>query len=303
MKKIPVGSTIVGSYKFLFQNIISIIGVLWLPVVISCAIVGAFLYGILPHKWLVCDFTPISDPEGFFRAKLPLILLAVPVLIITSLLASAMVRVGILRHAIGEKTKTTWIYFSLGARVWRMVAALLLYLVIYIGLEIVVRVAKAISVFILKAVPGMPEQVPTHIGDLIGLVGFIIGLYIVLRLFFFLMAVVVAENKVGVGRAWELGKGNIWRMIGVLIAIVLPVMLIVGVVFGMMAFGTIVSLAASGHPPKTDAEVLTFFKSLLPLLPVFFGIWVVAAIALNGLVLGAIGKAYKAVTAPDEVAA
>ncbi len=302
MKKIPLESTIVGSYKFLFQNIVSIIGVLWLPVVLFAAVLGALVYGIVPHKWLTCDFTAIPDPESFVRERLPLLMAAAPVLIISGLLAGAMVRVGILRHAVGEKTTTTWVYFSLGARVWRMIAVVLLAIVICILLEIVAGIAFGILTAVFSMLPQVPVAAVSLVSLLLCIIVVVGVVYVMVRLFFFLPAVVVAENKVGVARSWNLGKGNVWRIIVVLIAVILPIELIVGMIFYATVVPTVI-VEAIRQQPQGKAEAIAFLKSLWPVLPVLLGAYLVAAIAISGLVLGAVGKAYKAVTAPDEAAA
>jgi hypothetical protein len=303
MKKIPLESTIVGSYKFLFQNIISIIGTIWLPFVIALAAVGALLYAVVPHQWLACDFSPIADPGAYVRAKLPMFMIGVPVIMITGLLTGAMIRVGLLRHALGEKTKTTWVYLSLGARVWRMIGAILLIIVIAYAIELAIIVLVAASHFILAAIPNVPMAVAILVKAVIILVGVIFAVSVIARLAFFLPAVVVAENKVGVSKAWQLGKGNVWRILAVLLAVIVPVMIIAGVVVHFTILASVLSVVATGHEPKTPAEVMTILKSLLPVLPVILAVYLVAGIAMAGLVAGAIGKAYKAVTAPDEVSA
>ncbi len=304
MRKIPLESTIGGSYAFLFQNIVSIIGTIWFPALLCLAIIGAFVWGIAPSNWLRCDFAPPADIQGFVRERLPLIVLAFPVLLITGLLASAMVRVGILRHALGEKTTTTWIWFSLGSRVWRMIGVMLLYIVIYVGIEIAVMLCIALVNLGMVAIPGIPHVVKGLVTAVFVISGIIGGLYIMLRLFFFLPAVVVAENKVGVGRAWELGKGNVWRIIVVLLVAVVPAAVIAGIALYATVLTTVIAAAVSIHDqPQTPQQAMVFLKSLLPVLPVVLGVYLAAAIAIGGLVMGAIGKAYKAVTAPDEVGA
>jgi hypothetical protein len=64
---------------------------------------------------------------------------------------------------------------------------------------------------------------------------------------------------------------------------------------------TVIGEAVRMQPQGPD-EALAFLKHLWPLLPVISGIFAVAAIAISGTMLGAIGHAYKAVTASDEAA-
>src|SRR5205807_620453 len=52
------------------------------------------------------------------------------------------------------------------------------------------------------------------------------AIYVVLRLMFFLPAVVVSENSIGIERAWTYGGHNFWRILIVAIAVVLPVVIV-----------------------------------------------------------------------------
>jgi hypothetical protein len=298
MKKIPLEPTIVGAFRFLFTNIVSIIGVMWFPLLVFVALAAGLVCSIVPPAWLHCDFSALPDPQAFILSRLPLIILAVPVLILASLLLGAMIRVGILRHALGEKTRTTFIYFSLGARVWRMVAAGLLYLVVYCGIEIAAWIVIGIVTAVLTQIPQLPPVAAGAITGVLSLAAIVAGIYIVVRLFFFLPSVVVAENKVGVARAWALGKGNVWRIVAVLIVVTLPVVLVMGVLFYVTVLSTLVIEAVRMHPAGPE-EAAAFLRALLPVLPVIVGVFILACIAMTGLVYGAMGAAYKAVTAPD----
>ena len=48
---------------------------------------------------------------------------------------------------------------------------------------------------------------------LAGIVAVLWYIYAAVRLVFFLPAVVVAEEQIGLGRSWALGRGNFWRII------------------------------------------------------------------------------------------
>jgi hypothetical protein len=298
MKKIPVGSTIVGSYKFLFSNIVSIIGTLWFPTVLLLALAAALVHQVVPHDWCQGKFSP-DQIEGAVRAHLPTIVFGALGLIVASLLIRAMVTVGILRHAIGEKTSTTFIYFSLGARVWRMVGALLVVFFVYVLLEVGGMIVVGAVKLVLAQIPTVPNAVAHLIRTVFALAVALVILYVMLRLFFFLPAIVVAENKVGVARAWEMGKGNVWRMIGVFLVAVIPAYVVaVGACVAVLFTSGI--FANLSHHPHGPEAAMAFFKAIWPVVPVLAAICIVLAIALTGLILGAMGHAYKAVTAPEE---
>jgi hypothetical protein len=272
--------------------------VMWFPLLVFVALVAGLVCSIVPPAWLHGDFTALQDPQTFVLSRLPMIVLAIPVIFLVALLTEAMTKVGILRHALGEKTKTSFIYFSLGARVWRMVAAALLYFVIYLGLEIVAWIAIGIVTAVMTQIPQLHPVAAGAVTGLITLAAILGGIYVIARLFFFLPSVVVAENKIGVGRAWALGKGNVWRIVALLIVVNLPVVLVTGVLFYVTVLSTILIEAVRMHPagPEQAAAIL---RALLPVLPVIAAVFILACIAMTGLVYGAMGAAYKAVTAPD----
>lgn len=299
MKKVPLEATFTGAYKFLFGNMISIIGTMWLPVLIAGAVLAAFACSIIPPDWLHGNFTPLADPEAYVWAHLPVILLAVPALTLVCLLAGAMIKVGLLRHSLGLKTTTTFIWFSLGSNVWRMAGASLLYIFIYFTIEIAVMIAVATTGTIFVLVPNFPAPVVGAVNALVAVAGFVAGVYTIARLFFFLPAVIVAENKIGVGRAWELGKGNVWRIIAVTLMVTLPVMFILGIAVYTLLISTVV-VEVARQAPQTPEQTLHFLKTLLPVGAMLAGAYLAGIFAMYGAMLGAVGEAYKAVTAKEE---
>jgi hypothetical protein len=302
MKKIPLESTIAGSYKFLFGNIISIIGTIWLPVLLFVALLGAYLWQLIPHDWF-CGHFPKSisheDARRYLITHLPIAIMGGMGLVLAALLVRAMNDVGILRHAVGQKTSTTFIWFSLGARVWMMIGVIFIGYVVFL----LIRLA-AFLIFVplnigLAAVANVPDVAVGLTNLALGIVVFCAAVYVLLRLMFFLPAVVVAEHKLSPSRAWELGKGNVWRIAVLLLAVIVPAGVIFGIAFYGTLFATVAVQAIRMHPHGPD-QIRQFLVSLLPLLPVLGGMLFIAVIVFKGLLLGAIGSAYKAVTASEE---
>lgn len=297
MKKIPLEATVVDAYKFFFSNIISIIGTVWLPFLIFAAVAGAFVVNLVPHDWLIGHFEPPTDPAGFVRDHIGVIALAVPSLIITGLLTGAMIKVGILRLALGEAHGVTLIWFSLGARVWRMIAASFVLVFVWGVIEFAgVVVVGGVNAAFIAAHASTVVVALTNVVLVIAII--VAAIYILARLFFFLPAIIVAENKVGLSRAWDLGKGNVWRIVVVLLAVIIPVYMVTGFVIYATVIPT-VFVQVINIQPDGPAKGLAFLKSLWPLLPVIVGIELIAGLFISGTILGAIGKAYKAVTAED----
>ena len=291
MKKIPLEGTLVGAYRFLFTNIVSIIGVMWFPMVLVAAVIVGGVYLAVPHAWLVGDFSHFR-PEQTLTAPIWLARLAI---FVVSLLAGAMIAVGLMRHALGLKQSTTLIYFSLGAPVWRMLGALLL------GTLIIIALAIGCGVLIgLTAAFGAKLFVHGYAvagAVVLGLIIVCAFFYVGFRLFFFLPAVVVAEERIGLGRSWELGRGNFWRMFFVYLLAVIPVGFVAGMVLEMSILPVVISQAIRLPHDPTAKDILDFLRGLVPLLPLVAVVLIAQSIALRGLLAGAVGTAYKAITA------
>ena len=296
MKKIPLEGTLVGAYRFLFTNIVSIVGVMWFPMVLVLAVIAGAVYLAVPHAWLVGDFSHFR-PEQTMTAPIWLARLAI---FVVSLLAGAMIAVGLMRHALGLRQSTTLIYFSLGAPVWRMLGALLLGTLIMIALGIgcgvLIGLTAAFGAKLFVSGYAVAGAV------VFGLVIVCAFFYIAFRLFFFLPAVVVAEERIGLGRSWELGGGNFWRMFFVYLLAVIPVGFVVGMVLEMSILPVVISQAIRLPHDPTAKDILDFLRGMVPLLPLIAVVLVAQSIALRGLLAGAIGTAYKAVTAEPAAA-
>lgn len=322
MKKIPLGATLVGAYRFLFTRIISIIGTLWLPFVVMMALIGCILYLVVPHAWWSGNL-PNHDATGAFFVALRPVLYAYPPILLIGLIAVSMMLVGLMRHALGQKKATTFVYFSLGAPVWRMVAACvvadILLILLAVALAVVFYVAfmfatsaiphlrgpsnpllwpmYPLQLYIACGVAGHCPYGPGLVGVMVlGVVEFCIFIYAAIRLTFFLPAVVVAETRIGLGRSWSLGGGNFWRMFLVTILTVIPVAIIAGIASHMIISPTIVAetMKLPHHAPL--AELFATFRADLKLLPIVLAFGLLQRVALLGLMTGAIGTAYNAVT-------
>ncbi|MDR3528012.1 MAG: hypothetical protein P4L57_12120 [Rhizomicrobium sp.] len=299
MRKIPIEGTILAAYRFCFGNIISIIGTMWFPMLVFVAVLGGFAYAILPHEWLSGHFVALADPQAFVLSRLPLFALAVPVIMVTGLLVSSMVRVGILRLALEEKPRLTLFWFSLDGRVWRMVAATVLVFVFFIICEIAVGITFGAANFVLRSLVNAPQAVVVLAN--IGLVAatFVAVIYVMARLFFFLPAVIVGERRLSLERAWALGEGNVLRIIVVMLGVIFPIYILAVIAIYATIIPTVL-VQVLRFQPHSAPDAMAFLRSLWPLIPAIIGIELVAGVLLSGTVFGAIGAAYKAVTAPAD---
>jgi hypothetical protein len=306
MKKIPLEETLGGAYRFLFTNIVSIIGTAWLPFVVFFGLCAGLVYVSIPHEWLSGTFPHFKSPQEVIAALIP-ILCVYPAILFLMLLMAAMVLAGLMRHALGLKTTTTFVYFSLGAPVWRMLGAFVLYYLVV--LLLLAALALLFFVVYLFAVPMIPHGAGIAVLIVLGVIVFLFYIYAAVRLFFFFPAVVVAENRIGLGRSWSLGGGNFWRIVIVILLTAIPVAFVAQIITQMTVVPIVMAQVVKLHaeamntPHEQLAQIGRFLHALLPALPIMLAIVLIERIALLGLTSGAIGKAYNAVTKPDAPAA
>lgn len=308
MAKIPFEATFTAAYQFLFRRILSIIGTLWLPQVVMLGLCAGILYLVIPQGWWHGAFPVLDktnpDPAAAFAMMRPIFAAFAPLMLVC-LIFGAMMSIGVMRLALGQKERC-FVFFSLGADVWRLVAAwflswlviLLIYMLGIAGVILLVLVAKP-----LLAGWGAALAV------VFGIAAFCFLIYAAVRLMFFLPAVVAAEHKIGLERSWDLGRGNFWRIVGLCLAIFIPVAIVAtilkqiaiatpaGAAYGLW-FNAYLTGIFHGHPTVDFGAEL---KALWPLLPWFTAIGIFQNIAMHGLFGGAIAKAYQSRTDSDEV--
>jgi hypothetical protein len=294
MRKIPVGDTISKAYGFAFSNFFSIFGIAWLPYVT----VGIIAVGLV---FLVAPDLPRELMQGDFDSFAMLRVARIfSLLVVLLFIAGCMVIVGIQRKALGRHPGHVFVYFSLGAPVWRMAAAFFLawLVIVFVG-----AVTAAVTVAVWFAVWRLDSPYLEIVRGLALLVAACWFIYMCVRLTFLLPAVVVAEGRIGLGRAWELGGGNFWRMLAVMIAVFVPAAIAFGILESAF-FG--VSLVMPWHlRPEMDVQELGRMilrqYGTLSLLAIIFE--VIERIFFIGLGNGMIASAYLALVQPAPDAA
>jgi hypothetical protein len=155
-----------------------------------------------------------------------------------------MIGVGVTELALGKRSGLTLVYFSLGAPVWRLIGAWLLFILamilIYIGdiiLTVIVAVAGSIGVKSL-ALPQGGEAIAIGLLVIFCFVLFIGSLvYVMARITFLIPPVVVNENKIDLGRGWELTRGSFWRIFWIGFCIFVP-LIVAQVVVTISLYGS-----------------------------------------------------------------
>lgn len=306
MAAIPLEKTIEATYRFAFANILSVFGVLWLPALIFLLLLGSVFYLAWPELRALVPPDFGTEAHGMDEARerlrhlLPLFLAFgrfAGLLWLVGLVLRAMVTVGVMEKALGRREGPVFVYFSLAAPVWRMVGATIL-------AALVIAASVVASCIAVGVVFWAAEH---YAGGVAGLAKFAVvcaallwTVYMIFRLVFFLPAVVVAEGRIGLGRAWSLGGGNFWRIVGVLLAVLLPAMIAAGIVsqilFGSLFWGDLQAAILDKRDTTPGEIVAAAVHNLQHLWPALLVFQVAYVTLLTGLGTGAIANAYKGVT-------
>jgi hypothetical protein len=297
MNKIPVGETISGAYGFAFAGFLSVLGTVWLPYLAFLAFSAGVIFLIAPDL-------PGHIMHGEFDVPTFYSIWRVAGLIwLASLVARAMVTVGLQQRALGLTQGPTFFFFSLGARVWLMLATEFLAILAIVLIAILTSIVAGIGIW--ASIHYIP-QFGKAVAVILGIVAACWFIYACVRLVFFLPAVVVAEETIGLARSWELGGGNFWRIVAVVFVVFVPAAIGLGIVrnavMGPFMPMTLQShLFHAGMTPGEMADsynvlVKTFLLQLRGIWPFFVVYELIQELIFLGLGNGAVGKAYRAVT-------
>jgi hypothetical protein len=286
MKKIPVGQTIAFAYRFLFAEIGTIVGIAWVPAVLSSFATYLAQIYVNTHKADIQSGVP-EIMGAYFAVSLSTVMVTV--------FAASIVGVAITQHVLGQQKSGVIAYFAAGRNEWRMFAANVRYL---LGGAALIGLAAAITIaaFLLAGVPlDAPEQMrPTAATLLAGLISWFVFLYAfvtILRMGFLLPATIVAEEKGGLRRSHELTRGNFWRALAVILALGVPILL-------LLLAGEAAVLRSALGPDAARTNPTEFFQraeqamseKLLPW-QIFSAVVFVLA---SGLIYGGSAFAYRA---------
>jgi hypothetical protein len=212
------------------------------------------------------------------------------------IVTSAMVTVAVQRRALGLSRGPVFVYFLLDETVWRLIAANLLLFAAIIGIMIGVVLACALSIVAAKAL--LSPSLAILIGVLVGGTAYCAFFYIVIRWAFLIPPVVVAEGHIGLRRAWQLGRGNFWRIFAVMIIVYLPISIVGGMLSQIFLpmFGGTTSFTNLPPHPTTAQAWQAIHLLLLATLPATAISAVAQMIALAGVSNGARALAYRALS-------
>lgn len=293
MNKMPVGATISGAYQFAFAGFLDVLAVVWLPVVVMAALAAGAFYLLAPDivSRVLHGAFDMAFALEFWRVAGALLLLC--------LVTRSMITVGLQEKALGRAHDASFYYFKVGAPFWRMIGAKILLFIVLLLIGLLTAAAVAIVSF-------AAGKFLAHLGKLVAVVAIVAGavwfIYVTVRLVFFLPAVVVAEERVDLGRSWEMSDGNFWRIVAAAFVVFAPVVLGFSLLENALVGALVVppDFAAQFGPHPTIDQLDTGYKTIVRSVFQQMGrAWPVIAlfeflklVVYSGLANGAVAKAY-----------
>lgn len=240
MGKIPVLQTITETYAFAFRRYLPILGVLWVPFILICALVYYYLLpALMRFLTSLGDIVlhPAQDPKtAYALAGVWQFLGQIFVFEFCALVLVCMIAVGVAKEALGTRRGPRFVYLSFGKSELLVIGGLLTVFAIYLGAIIAFVIIGGIAGGIVGAVamgtsgghgdPAAQAQSIVVVVRWLTLLFYLVFIYFLVRLSFFVVPVSTAEGRFGVWRSWELTKGNFWRTIGVILGTFLPITIV-----------------------------------------------------------------------------
>jgi hypothetical protein len=298
VNKIPVWRTIGKAYDFTFGNLATIIGLIWLP--LALLLVGGYFTishyfdGVLAAIASGNRYAAYSGAGYFYLYR------------IAGLLLEAVIAVSVMRLALGLRDTPAFVDFRLWLTELRMFAAFVALSLVLVAVEVAGFIAVLIAAIVLGVtlrftgpVSGIPAETIGAWGAVALIVAFVAVLvFVAVRLSFLLVAITVSENRIDLIRAWELTRGNFWRVFFISICVGLPTwILYVGVQLAVIGFvaGDATSVSPMSIPFSGSlAAVAARMHQMLGWLPYLYGTWFLIHPLVLGLTSGAAAAAYRA---------
>jgi hypothetical protein len=312
MAKIPVGDTISYAYSFTFGNLLTLLGLTWLPLAVSAAI--SYYAQTLWFSWMSkfpmlmnghpdpqLMMSMMHDMGGFaglgFLATL------------VSLFMTAVVGVAVVSQALGLRSGQTFVHIAAGAPEWRVFGGYIRLFLAVIAVIIICAIGVGIAVAIgamIHSSDGSGGGIGAIIAVILGIVLFCLAILTIVRMAYLLVPSIVAEpGKGGLARSYHLTHGNFWRIFVVTLVVVLPVLLVAaaiqGAIIGNSFMGPLTQmLKQAQNGPMTPEQMQAMFAQMIDnfranFLPMAF-IGFVTSFFLSALTLSASSFAYRALS-------
>ncbi|HWA70534.1 MAG TPA: hypothetical protein VG821_11965 [Rhizomicrobium sp.] len=279
MRRVPAVAIIRDAYGFTFSHLGGIIGLIWVPMLLLTVM------GFFSFQRYYNDF--IEAMAGGNPSMLGSSLLMMMGYLVAALLLEAIMLVGVVQLALGARQAPRIAHFAFGPLEWRMFRAFLA----LVGL----MVLFLLPVFMLSN--ALLATLSGHASGM-GMNLTVLALYAAIalaapRFFALLPAIAVAETVPVLRRAWALSAGNFWPLLGVLAAVLGPLLLTIAVLAAAVA----ARAAAAPVTGNAQVQMLATVVQAREALPLMSGLSFLVSPLLVGLVASASVSAWRALSA------
>lgn len=275
MRKIPVWKTISEGYSFTFGQLGTIIGLIWLPMVIV-AVAGYFVM----VRTLAILLPAIEQGDMNAAGQAALIAMVWDVLMLFFL---SMIFAEVTRQALGLRHGTALISFRFGATELRVFGAVVSLFVFFL----VAMQAYQILIGYLIGSPQFQGSVPAGAAAGLITIVFLAALFFVMvRLSFFAVPATVSEGVVGLARSWQLTRGNFWRIVLIGLATLGPMVIVMIIAeFAILGPDLVPQNVAPGDANAQLHEFIAQMRAASPHMPLLYGFSFLIAPIVTGLAL------------------
>lgn len=282
MKKLPVGEAIRFAYHFTFGQLGTIIGLVWIPLVVIAVL------QFLPYGMGDAMLSREDNPAAYGSAQLRAI-----IFMFVIVLMYACLFVSVTQQALGLRQGGAIYHFALGRTELRMWGTLLLLGAILIML--LLAVALFTTVGVIAAARAVDRSLAGPVQSALLFIGACAFIYVMVRLGFLLVPATVVEKKIGFESSWKLSQGNFWRISLAAFVVTLPIAILVFAAQYALMGRELVAIARSGGSLETittQLEVLTGRHA-----PEIIGVNLIVAPFVYGLYLATAAFAYRTLSA------
>ena len=285
MKTIPVLATIRDAYRFTLTHLGAIIGLIWLPMIVL-TVIGFF---VLQRYY---EALAGALASGSYATMGPQVLGLICYLI-AGILLTTMMSIPVTQLALGVRKEGALVHFAFSTMEWRLFRGIMALL----GFLLVPLFLVGVTAGVVEAGGGVLAGRAGQTLELLIVLFYMACVYFSLRFGVLLPALAACENGPMLPRAWALSRGNFWRMLVVMAAVVLPVMLLSAAI-------QFVALGRQGAMPgvsSSSAMAAAQFHQMALEMPLSSGINFLLAPVFLGLVVGAGAGMYRVLTSGGEI--
>lgn len=219
--KLPVFKAFGATIAYLVRHAPTLLAAMWVPALL---LIAGTAYAMPQYVESVLAISS-ADPEAGIPSFPPEFIRSMGIMMGAGALFYPMLTVASLRHLVrGDELKAPF-YLSFGGDEIRIIAAYLLFMLMFVVVYIVFLLGFLVVTLVLSLLS-------KAVGGVIALIGVFAGM---IAMFWFLLRLsliipaAIATRRIGIVESWHATKGNSWRLLGFWILMSLVMFVAVGV--------------------------------------------------------------------------